>query len=44
MKEEIKEVTMEQLLDLIKAQTGEFLIRVEPEKEETHGNEGTFSP
>ena len=43
MKEEVREVTVEQLLDLIKAQTGEFLIRVEPKKEEPHGNEGTFS-
>lgn len=43
MKEEIKEVTVEKLLELVKSQAGDFLIRVEPEKEEPHGNEGTLS-
>ena len=43
MKEEIREVTMEELFAFIKAQTGDFLIRVEPEKEESLGNKRIFS-
>ena len=39
MKEEIREITAEELLDFIKVQPGDFLIRVEPKKEEAHGNE-----
>lgn len=43
MKEEIREVTMEELFAFIKAQTGDFLIRVEPEKEESLGDQGVIS-
>lgn len=43
MKKEIREVTMEELLELVKTQAGDFLIHVEPGKEDTHGNEGTLS-
>lgn len=39
MKEEIREITAEELLDFIKVQPGDFLIRVEPKKEEAHENE-----
>lgn len=43
MKEEIREATMEELLELIKAQTGDFIICVESEKEESLGNKRIFS-
>lgn len=37
MEREVKEVTVEELKKLIQSQEGEFFIRVEPGKGETHG-------
>lgn len=37
MEKEVKEVTMEELKNLIQSQEGEFLIRVEPGEGDTDG-------
>lgn len=38
MERERKEVTIEELIDLIQSQEGEFIIHVEPGEGEAHGN------
>lgn len=43
MRKEIREVTLEELLELVKSLEGDFLIHVESGEEETHGNERTVS-
>lgn len=37
MEREVKEVTMEVLIDLIQSQDGEFIIHVEPGEEDADG-------
>lgn len=43
MEKEIKEVTAEELIRLINSQEGEFIIRVEPGKEDADGKSETVS-
>lgn len=41
--QEIKEVTLEELSELLKEQEGEFIICVKPGEEEKHGDESSLS-
>lgn len=43
MEREIKEVTVEELKELIQSQEGEFIIRVEPGEGEKHGKTKSVS-
>lgn len=43
MEKEVKEVTVEELKKMIQSQEGEFIIRVEPGKGETHGKTESVS-
>ena len=38
MEREVKEVTVEELIDLIQSQEGEFIIHVEPGEEDAYGH------